>query len=107
MPPRVLPLRGLGDLRTLTGRSESQIPLHKAYLRISFLELERARHTQEMRTAQQRLQLMRNRCRQIDEEKAEILAAAEPAPASARHAADAARPPTAPARFPLFLLRHD
>jgi hypothetical protein len=80
MAPHVVPLRGLGDLRTRTGRSEAQIPLHKAYLRISFLELERARHGQEMRTAQQRLQLMLNRCRQIDAEKAEILAAASPVP---------------------------
>lgn len=79
MPPRVVPLRGLGDLRTLAGCSDSQIPLHKAYLRISFLELERARHGQEMRTAQQRLALMRHRCEQIDVEKAEILAAAAPA----------------------------
>ncbi len=43
------PLRGLADLRTLTGRSDTQVPAHKAYLRISFLELERARRNLEAR----------------------------------------------------------
>ena len=78
MPPRVIPSHGLADLRTLTGRADRQVPLHKAYLRVSFLELERARHGQEIRTAQQRVQLMLDRCRQIEAETAEILAAATP-----------------------------
>ena len=78
MPPRVIPSHGLADLRTLTGRADRQVPLHKAYLRVSFLELERARHGQEIRTAQQRVQLMLDRCRQIEAETAEILAAAAP-----------------------------
>lgn len=62
------PSRGLADLRTLTGRSDTQIPAHKAYLRISFLELERARRTQEMRTARDRLNVIRERFREIDAE---------------------------------------
>jgi hypothetical protein len=78
MPRRVVPSRGLADLHTVAGRADRQIPMHKAYLRISFLELERARHDQEIRTAQQRVQTMLDRCRQIDAEKAEILAAAAP-----------------------------
>lgn len=68
------PLRGLADLRTLTGRSDTQIPAHKAYLRISFLELERARRTQEMRTARDRLDIIRERFREIDAEIADTLA---------------------------------
>lgn len=80
MPARVMPSRGLADLRTMTGRADREIPLHKAYLRVSFLELERARHGQEIRTAQQRVQLMLDRCRQIEAETAEILAAAAPVP---------------------------
>jgi hypothetical protein len=68
------PSRGLGDLRTLTGRSDMQIPAHKAYLRISFLELEKARHAQEMRTAHLRLDVIGARCREIDAETAAILA---------------------------------
>lgn len=68
------PLRGLADLRTLTGRSDTQIPAHKAYLRISFLELERARRTQEMRTARDRFDIIRARFREIDDEIADTLA---------------------------------
>lgn len=68
------PLRGLADLRTLTGRSDAQIPAHKAYLRISFLELERARRTQEIRTARDRFDVVRARFREIDAEIADILA---------------------------------
>ena len=68
------PSRGLADLRTLTGRSDTQIPAHKAYLRISFLELERARRTQEMRTARDRFDIIRDRFREIDAEIAGTLA---------------------------------
>lgn len=68
------PSRGLANLRTLTGRSDTQIPAHKAYLRISFLELERARRTQEMRTARDRVDVIRERFREIDAEIADTLA---------------------------------
>jgi len=94
MPPRARPSRGLGDLRTLTGRSDVQIPAYKAYLRISFLELERARHAQEMRTTGDRLETMRARCREIDAETAEILA-------SVAGTAPRARPVAAPRASPV------
>lgn len=68
------PSRGLTDLRTLTGRSDTQIPAHKAYLRISFLELERARRMLEMRTAGKRCDNIQTRFREIDSEIADILA---------------------------------
>ncbi len=64
--------RGVNDLRTLTGRSDTRIPAHKAYLRISFLELERARKMQEMRTARNRVDSIDARFREIDAEIADI-----------------------------------
>ncbi len=67
------PLRGLNDLRTLTGRSDTPIPAHKAYLRISFLELERARRMQEIRTARSRFDTIEARFREIDTEIGDIL----------------------------------
>jgi hypothetical protein len=73
MSPHGRPSRGLADLRTLTGRSDTQIPAHKAYLRISFLELERARRTQEIRTARDRFDIINARFREIDGEIADIL----------------------------------
>jgi hypothetical protein len=67
------PSRGLNDLRTLAGRSDTQIPAHKAYLRISFLELERARRMQEIRTARARFDTIEGRFREIDAEISDIL----------------------------------
>ncbi len=80
MSVRVLPSRGLAELRTLAGRADRQIPSYKAFLRVSFLELERARHDQEIATARRRLDFMVARCRAIDAEKSEILASADALP---------------------------
>ena len=74
MPVRRRPMRGLSDLRTLTGRADTQISPHKAYLRISFLELERARRMQEVRTYHDRFEVIRGRFREIDSEIADIRA---------------------------------
>lgn len=80
VPVRILPSRGLADLRTLAGLADRQPPSYKAYLRISFLELERARHGQEITTAQRRLAFLIARCREIDAEKSAILASSGVAP---------------------------
>jgi hypothetical protein len=74
MSPQRRPSRGLSDLRTLAGRSDVQISSHKAYLRISFLELERARRMQEVRTYHDRFEVIRGRFREIDAEIANIRA---------------------------------
>jgi len=94
MTRRVIPSRGLSGLRTLTGRNAGPVPRYKAYLQISFLELERARHSQEIRTAQARVERMLDRCREIETEKAAILAAA----------GEQASPPT-PAHVPSMRTR--
>lgn len=96
MAPYRRPERGLNDLKTLTGRSDTRIPAHKAYLRISFLELERARRMQEMRTAKDRVDTMRARFREIDSEIADILA-------KLNGAGPPARPVEAPRRAPVGL----
>lgn len=87
MPIRKLPSRGLAELRTLAGLADQRVPAYKAFLRVSFLELERARHDQEIGVVRRRLEFMTNRCREIDAEKSEILATAAIAP-----------PPSEPAR---------
>lgn len=74
MSPYRRPSRGLSDIRTLTGRSDTRIPVHKAYLRISFLELERARRKKEMEAARDRIEAMSSRFRAIDSEISDILA---------------------------------
>jgi hypothetical protein len=80
MPVRVLPSRGLADLRTLGGLADRQPQSYKSYLRVSFLELERARHGQEIATARRRLAFLVARCAEIDAEKSEILAGTGMAP---------------------------
>lgn len=75
MTSRVMPPRGLQSLRTSTGGSGKKVPAYKAYLRVSFLELERTRHGQEIGTAQARVERMLERCREIEREKEAILAA--------------------------------
>jgi len=95
MVKRGRPLRGLADLRTLGGRSDQRIPAHKAYLRISFLELERARRTLEMQTANDRIETIRARFQEIDAEIAGILDRLDGTPPP-RPASPPAR--TAPAR---------
>lgn len=68
------PSRGLNDLRTLTGRNDKSIPAHKAYLRMSFFELERARRSMELRAATDRSDAIQARFREIDKEISEITA---------------------------------
>jgi len=83
-------LRGLANLRTLAGLADRQPQSYKAYLRVSFLELERTRHRQEIATTQRRLAFLVARCRAIDAEKGEILAASGLTPPSTQ--SPAARP---------------
>ena len=73
MISRVVPAHSVTNLRTLRGRSQISLPAYKAYLRVSFLELERARHSQEIGAARGRLDRMLDRCREIEREKAAIL----------------------------------
>ncbi len=73
------PSRGLADLRTLAGLADKRTPAYKAYLRISFLELERTRHRQEIGAVRRRLDFMLRRCVEIDAETGAILAGVAPA----------------------------
>ena len=87
------PRRGLSDLRTVAGRSDTQIPAHKAYLRISFLELERARREQEIRSYSDRFDIIRARFREINAEIADIHASLD---GSAPRARAVQAPPRSP-----------
>ena len=86
--------RGLANLRTLAGLADRQPQSYKAYLRVSFLELERTRHGQEIVTAQRRLAFLVTRCREIDAEKSAILAGSGVTPQSSQssESAPAGRP---------------
>jgi hypothetical protein len=86
MPRRVQPSRGLTKLRTLTGQSAERLPsykAYKAYLRVTILELESARHSHEIEIAKRRLDVMLARSREIEAEKAATLADAGVTPPAA------------------------
>jgi len=98
VPRQRRPTRGLSHLRTLSARSEAPISAHKAYLRLSFLELERARRMQEVRACGDRCDAARSRFGEIDAEVARILAslnsaaAGAPTPEAARRTSVGRRP---------------
>jgi hypothetical protein len=100
IPIQRRPLRGVSDLRTLNGRSNAPISPHKAFLRISFLELERTRRLQEARTCHDRCEATRQRFREIDAEidairaRLEAEAVRTPATVPPRGSSVARRPAT-------------
>jgi hypothetical protein len=100
VPGQKRPSRGLSQLRTLSARSEAPISAHKAYLRLSFLELERARRMQEVRACGDRCDAIRGRFGEIDAEVARILtglnsaAAGAPPREAARRTSVGRRPAT-------------
>jgi hypothetical protein len=70
-----IPRRGLQDIRTLSGRvSKATIP-YMAYLRITHIELEKARRTRESESARQRVNDIAARLSEIEAEKASLLQA--------------------------------
>ena len=71
MPKRTL--RGVKDLRTHSGQVDQTSLPHKAYMRISCLEMERARRGVERESAMVRVRGIDERFREIDEEKAALL----------------------------------
>ncbi len=68
-------IKGLQDIRSHSGRArEGAIP-HKAYMRLSCLEMEKFRRATERESAMVRVRNIDARCREIDSEEAMILRA--------------------------------
>jgi hypothetical protein len=70
-----IPRRSLQDIRTLTGRVRKATLPHEAYLRISHIEMEKARKTQESEKAKQLMADIKARLQEIESEKARLLQA--------------------------------
>jgi hypothetical protein len=67
--------RGLQNIRTLTGKvGKATIP-YMAYLRISHIEMEKARKTRESESARRLMADIAARLEEIEAEKANLLAA--------------------------------
>ncbi len=68
-----LPRRGIQDIRTLTGKVRKATIPHEAYLRISHIEMEKARKTLESEKARQLMADIAARLAEIEAEKEALL----------------------------------
>ncbi len=68
-----IPRRSIQDIRPLTGKVRSAILPHEAYLRISHIEMEKARKTQESEKAKQLMADIAARLVEIEAEKEALL----------------------------------
>lgn len=67
--------RGLQEIRTLSGRVDQASITYRAYLKISCLEMEKARRGKEKEAALERLKNTNARFREIEAEKDKLLKA--------------------------------
>jgi hypothetical protein len=70
-----IPRRGLQDIRTLTGKVRKATLPHEAYLRISHIEMEKARKTLESEKARSLMGEIAARLKEIESEKNALLQA--------------------------------
>jgi hypothetical protein len=68
-----IPRRGIQNIRTLTGKVRKATIPHEAYLRISHIEMEKARKTQESEKARQLMADIAARLAEIETEKENLL----------------------------------
>lgn len=66
-------IRGLQNIRTLSGRDSQALAPHKAYMRIACLEMEKARRGEEKSSALARVAKIDARFNDIDAEKEVLL----------------------------------
>lgn len=66
-------LKGIRNLRTLSGRVEPPAIPYRAYMQITCLEMEKVRRGCERRSAAQRISEIDERLGEIEAEKAQIL----------------------------------
>lgn len=68
-------VKGLHDIRSYSGRAREEAAPHKAYMRLSCLEMEKFRRAKERESAMARVRNIDTRFREIDSEEALILLA--------------------------------
>lgn len=71
------PRRSLRDLRTLSGRTDPVSLPYRAYMRVTWLEMEKVRRNSERQSASRRIAGIDARLKEIETEKATLLQAAE------------------------------
>jgi len=73
MPIQRKGLRSMKDIKTHAGSVGQTFYPHKAFMRISCLEMERARRIKERESAQLRIKAINDRLKEIDMEKSTLL----------------------------------
>lgn len=66
-------IRGLQDIQTLSGRVDQVFHPYKAYMRVTCLEMEKARRGEEKESAMHRVKSIDARLREIEAEEAALL----------------------------------
>jgi hypothetical protein len=74
---KIIPNRGLQELRTMSGRISDEDNPQRKYLTMAMLALEKARRGKEKQSANRRAAIIDQRLAEIAAEQAELLAAAE------------------------------
>ncbi len=70
-------MRGVQDIRTLSGRADEGAIPYKAYMKLSILEMEKFRRGKEKTSALERVHHIDQRFRDIEAERQEIMTALE------------------------------
>jgi len=66
-------IRGLQDLRTLSGRDDKAASVYKGYMKLSCLEMEKLRRNKERKSAMQRVTTIDARFSDIERDKKALL----------------------------------
>ena len=75
MPKRIM--RGVQDIRTLSGRADEGTIPYKAYMKLSILEMEKFRRGKEKQSALERVHHIDQRFRDIEAERQKIMTSLE------------------------------
>ena len=77
MPKTKRVVRGLQNIKTLSGRVDDAATPYKAYMKLSILEMEKYRKNKEKTSALERLQTIDQRFQEIEVEKQKTLQSLE------------------------------
>jgi flagellar motility protein MotE (MotC chaperone) len=75
MAPSKRTIRGLQDIRTIAGKPDIINEPYRAYMRITAIEMEKARKNKERQSALQRVRSIEERFKEIEAEKGALLEA--------------------------------
>ena len=91
-------LRGVQDIKTLSGRADEGALPYKAYMKLSILEMEKFRRGKEKQSALDRVTHIDQRFREIEAARQEIIAALESRGIRGQRLSGINEPPTAAPR---------